>query len=189
MSATAARRATYEDVLNAPPDQIAQVIFGVLHTMPRPAFPHAQVSAAIGTFVVGPFRFGIGGPGGWLILHEPELHLGPEPDILVPDFAGWRLDRGKVPDLHAAWTTLAPDWMCEILSPSTHKIDRGDKMEIYLREQVGHVWLIDPIEHSLEVYRHGGNIWGRASIHHGQARVRAEPFDAIEIDLTPFWVP
>lgn len=189
MSAPAVRRATYEDVLRAPPNHITQVIFGVLHSMPRPAIPHARASSVLGALVQFPFGLGIGGPGGWLILDEPELHLGPEPDILVPDLAGWRLDRGQTPDQHAAWTTIAPDWVCEILSPSTHKIDRADKMDIYLREQVSHVWLMDPVEKLLEVYRHGGNSWDRLAIHHGNTRVRAEPFHELEIDLTPLWVP
>lgn len=187
MSASAARRATYEDVLRAPPNHIAQVIFGVLHTMPRPAFPHARASSILGSLIQHPFGLGIGGPGGWLIMDEPELHL--DTDIVVPDLAGWRLDRGVLPDPRSAWTSTAPDWICEILSTSTAKIDRNDKMEIYLREHVGHLWLVDPLERSVEDYRHCNEFWGRVSIHHGNTRIRAEPFEALEIDLSPVWIP
>lgn len=185
-AAPAVRRATYEDVLNAPPNMIAQVVFGVLHTHPRPAIPHANVSSNLGGVLSSPFRFGEGGPGGWVLLYEPELHLGGEPDILVPDFAGWRRERmPHVP--RVAFIELAPDWVCEVLSPSTQKLDRADKMQVYLREQVRHVWLIDPLEQIVEVYRHGGDAWIRAAIHHGAGRVRIEPFDAVELDLAKFW--
>ncbi len=189
MTAPAVRRATYEDVLSAPPNHTAQVIFGVLHTMPRPAFPHARASSVLGALVTNSFGLGIGGPGGWLILDEPELHLGPEPDILVPDLAGWRLDRGELPDQTAPWTAVAPDWACDILSPSTKRLDRTDKMEVYLREKASHVWHIDPIEKSLEVFRHSGSFWGRLALHYGNTKVRAEPFGAAEIDLSLIWVP
>ncbi|MEZ4454217.1 MAG: Uma2 family endonuclease [Nannocystaceae bacterium] len=187
MNAPARRRATYEDVLAAPPGVVAEVLFGALHTHPRPALRHANASSNLGGLLFAPFRTGRGGPGGWVIHDEPELHLGSEPDIVVPDLAGWRRERLAELADDAAWTSIPPDWICEVLSPSTHAIDRAEKMEIYLRERVGHVWLVDPIARTLEVYRHGGDLWHRCAVHHDDAQVRAEPFDAIEFPLQLLW--
>ncbi len=121
------RKATYKDVLAAPPDMVAEVIAGTLHTRPRPAMRHARASSTIGIEVGGPFDRGRGGPGGWWIIDEPELHL--DEDIVVPDLAGWRRETmPEYPD--AAYCTVAPDWVCEILSPSTRRIDLGGKRDI-----------------------------------------------------------
>lgn len=178
----AARRATYQDVLDAPPHVIAQVAGGVLYTHPRPAMPHANVGSSLGVLLGAPFRFGKGGPGGWVLLYEPELHLGREPDILVPDIAGWRRERmPEVPS--AAYSTLAPDWLCEILSPSTERFDREIKLSIYLREQVRHLWLIDPLAQTLEAYAHAGRAWEPLAVHRGAGLVRVPPFDAVALDL------
>lgn len=183
---TAARRATYQDVLDAPPNLVAQVADGVLYTHPRPAIPHANVGASLNTLLGAPFRFGKGGPGGWLLLYEPELHLGREPDILVPDEAGWLRERMPAAP-KSPYITLAPDWLCEIVSPSTERFDREVKMPIYLREQVRHVWLIDPIKQALEVYLHCGRAWETLVVHRGPGLVRVPPFDAIELDLAELW--
>lgn len=187
MTAPARRRATYEDVLQAPPNVVAEVLFGVLHTQPRPALRHANASSHLGGLLFGPFRIGQGGPGGWVIYDEPELHLGGEPDIVVPDLAGWRRERlAELPE-DAAWTSIAPDWVCEVLSPSTQATDRAEKMEIYLRERVGHVWLVDPIVRTLEVYRLGEGVWQRVAVHRDDASARIEPFDAVELRLGLLW--
>jgi Uma2 family endonuclease len=144
MGDPAKKRATYDDVLNAPPTMVAEIIDGVLSTMPRPASSHAQAAMTLGEELGPPFKRGKGGPGGWVILTEPELHLGVEPDVLVPDLAGWRRERMPVmPEV--AFFTLAPDWVCEVLSPSTQRHDRHGKMPVYQRERVAHVWLVDPI--------------------------------------------
>ncbi len=187
MPAPAIRRATYQDVLDAPPNMIAEVIFGTLHTQPRPAFAHGDVTWNL-TVILGTwFRRGNGGPGGWLIYDEPELHLGAEPDIVVPDLAGWHRDRIHDLPVNAPWTAVAPDWVCEVLSPSTQATDRAEKMAIYLREQVSHVWLIEPVARILEIYRHNGSNWLRTAIHHGDAIVYAEPFEAFELQLSWLW--
>ncbi len=187
MTAPAHGRASYEDVLRAPPNMVAEVIYGVLHTQPRPTIRHASASSHLGVLLGAPFRFGTGGPGGWVILDEPELHLGSEPDILVPDLAGWKRERLADLPTEAAWTAIAPDWICEVLSPSTQAIDRADKMEIYLRERVGHAWLVDPIARTLEIYRHGDTVWQRVAVVRDDARVRAEPFDVFELQLGLLW--
>lgn len=165
---------------------MAEIVDGVLIVNPRPAFPHAAASSALGEELGGPFKRGRGGPGGWVLLDEPELHLGPEPDVLVPDLAGWRRERmAEMP--RGAFTTLAPDWVCEVLSPSTEAVDRGDKLPIYARELVRHAWLVDPLVRTLEVLRLEDGAWRIVGTWHDDAKVRAEPFDAIELELALLW--
>ncbi len=187
MSAVPARkRATYEDVLNAPAHLVAEVLDGTLYTHPRPATPHAIAGTALGEELGPPFKRGKNGPGGWMILFEPELHLGPEPDIIVPDLAGWR--REHLPAVpHAAYLTVAPDWACEVVSPSTEDVDRAEKMPIYARERVSHLWLVDPLLKTLEVFRLDGDSYRMVHAWRGSVSVRAEPFDAIELDLAILW--
>ena len=132
------------------------------------------------------FGLGQGGPGGWWILVEPELHLGRQ--VLVPDLAGWR--RERVPGLlerDDPFFDVAPDWVCEVLSPSTAELDRGRKAALYHQEGVSHSWLVDPRAHVLEVYRRGRRGWRLAARHTGEASVRAEPFDAEPLELGLLW--
>lgn len=164
---------------------VAELLFGVLHTHPRPAVPHARASSRLGSTLGGPFDVGRGGPGGWVLLDEPELHLGE--DVVVPDLAGWRRARMPKVPLDQASIALAPDWICEVLSPSTQGVDRADKMAIYARESVHHAWLMDPIARTLEVYRLEHDAWLRVTAHRDAAIVRLEPFEALEIDLSDFW--
>ena len=186
--ATAFRRpATYDDVLAAPAHLVAELIDGVLHTNPRPGAPHALAASHLGGELFGPFARGRGGPGGWIILDEPELHLGE--DIVVPDLAGWRRERMLVFPHDAAYFTLAPDWICEVLSASTAKVDRTDKLALYARESVRHVWLLDPIARTLEVFRLEAGRWLLLLSQADDAAVRAEPFDAIELSLASLWTP
>ena len=185
MTEPARKRATYEDVLAAPPNVVAEVLFGVLHTNPRPAVPHASAQGHFFRELSGPFDRGHGGPGGWIFLLEAELHLGE--DIVVPDIAGWRRERAAPLTQAGAFVTLAPDWICEVLSPSTEAIDRSDKMDIYARERVSHAWLVDPIDRLLEAYELTGSRWTRLGGWRGEARVRVEPFAAVELDLAGLW--
>lgn len=183
--ANAARKvATYQDVLNAPPDAVAELIHGVLHVMPRPASLHTRAASELGAELLFPFGRGRGGPGGWLILDEPELHL--DENVLVPDLAGWRRERmPELPD--AAFFTLRPDWVCEVLSPSTAKLDRSEKMPLYAEHGVQHLWLIDPIVRILEVFQLDGQTWRLLKVHSDDARVRAEPFEVHEFELSMLW--
>lgn len=168
-----------------PEHLIAEIVDGELITSPRPSVPHAHSGSALGVDLGGPFQFGRGGPGGWWILDEPELHLGS--DALVPDLAGWRRERLAVlPD--APFISIAPDWVCEILSPSTAGLDRVRKLRIYAREKISHAWLVDPAGRTLEVFRRQEDRWLLVSTHAGNELVRAEPFDAIEIDLRDLWL-
>ena len=180
----ARRKATYEDVLAAPEHLVAEVIDGELYTHPRPAAPHAEAASVLSMDIGSPFHRGRGGPGGWIILVEPELHL--DPNILVPDLAGWR--RERLPEVpKEAFMTLAPDWVCEVLSPGTALLDRRRKMPIYARERVPHLWLVDPIVRSLELYLLEGERYVHLGTFGENERVRAVPFDAIELELEALW--
>ena len=185
MADPARRRATYDDLLAVPSHVVAEIIDGELHTSPRPAARHARSASTLGMDLGAAFDRGRGGPGGWHILDEPELHLGA--DVLVPDLAGWRRTRmPEVPDVAAF--TLSPDWVCEVLSPSTGRLDRAGKLPVYARAEVGHAWLVDPLQKTLEVLRREGPSWLLVTTFAGDAMVRAEPFDAIELDLAALWL-
>jgi hypothetical protein len=178
------RLATYEDLLRVPVHLVAEIIGGRLVTHPRPAPRHLVASSSLGGELDGPFDKGRGGPGGWWILDEPELHLGP--DVLVPDLAGWR--RERMPSLPAtAWFELAPDWVCEVLSPSTASVDRAEKLPIYAEHGVAHAWLIDPDLRTLEAFENRGGKWLLLTTLKDQDQVSLPPFDAIAFDLSLLW--
>ena len=178
------RPATYQDVLDAPPHRVAQIVDGVLYTQPRPAMPHALASSRLGSELTGPFDRGRGGPGGWWIIDEPELHLGE--DILVPDLAGWRRERmPEYPD--AAYVTLPPDWVCEVLSPSTRRLDLQGKRPIYAREDVGHLWLIEPSDHTFEAFELREGRWVLTATAKDAEPVCVPPFDAVTFSLGDLW--
>ena len=176
-----------EGYRNAPETMVAEIIDGWLSLMPRPRLEHARSAGELHGELRGPFDRGRGGPGGWVILPEPELHLGPLPDVLVPDLAGWRRERLPEGFITGAFASVAPDWCCEVLSPSTEKVDRGRKLAIYHREGVGHVWLVSPTLRSVEVYRRADIGWLLVATFEGDAVVRAEPFDAVPLDLAGLW--
>ncbi len=176
--------ATYQDVLDAPEHLVAEVLAGTLYTHSRPAGPHAEAASVLGMDIGSAFHRGRGGPGGWIILDEPELHF--ELDILVPDLAGWHRDRlPAVPK--SAYFELAPNWVCEVLSPSTALMDRRNKLPIYAREQVPYVWLVDPRARSVEVFELAGEHYRCLAVHGEDEVVRLPPFDAIELELSALW--
>ena len=176
--------ATYADLEALPPHMVGEIIDGELIASPRPAMLHALAVSCLGIEVGGPFGRGKGGPGGWVILHEPELHIVEQ--ILVPDLAGWRRERmPEVPD--AAACDLPPDWICEVLSPATAKIDRVGKMRHYAAANVRHVWLVDPLATTLEIYRLDSEGWRLVETHAGDVMIRPEPFDAVELNLGSLW--
>jgi Uma2 family endonuclease len=184
MADPAKRQATYEDLLAVPWPLVAEILNGELVTHPRPAARHARAATVLGGRLSGPFDLGDGGPGGWVILDEPELHLGGH--VLVPDMAGWRRQRmPEMPDTAAF--DIVPDWICEILSPSTAAIDRADKMPIYASLGVSYAWLIDPSVRTLEAYRLAAGSYVALGQYRDEAVVRAEPFDAIELAIGPLW--
>ena len=179
-------RATYQDVLDAPPHRVAEIVDGRLYTQPRPASLHAKASSGLGGLISQTYEYGRGGPGGWWILFEPELHL--DEDILVPDLAGWR--RERMPEYPvAAYFTLPPDWVCEVLSPSTRKLDLGPKRAVYAREGVSYLWLVDPDVQSLEAFELRGNEWVLIDKLFDYASVSLPPFGAISFNLGDLWPP
>ena len=186
MSKVAHREATYEDLLQVADNLVAEIVGGELHTSPRPAPRHGRAELRLSSLLLRAFDDGDGGPGGWWIMAEPELHLGR--DVLVPDVGGWR--RERVPEFPEtpAWT-IAPDWVCEVTSPRTRGFDRVKKLPTYARHQVAYAWIVDPIEQSLEVFRLGGGIFGLIATHSGDELVRAEPFESVELPLASLWLP
>jgi Uma2 family endonuclease len=169
-------RATFADLASVPETMVGQLIDGELLTLPRPALPHAQTASNAGADINS--RFGRSQPpGGWWILDEPELRLGE--DALVPDLAGWKRSRLAVlPAL--PFLSLAPDWVLEVVSPSTASIDRVSKARIHAREGVQWLWFIDPLARTVEVNRLEQGRWLQLSTFSNGEHVRAEPFDAVE---------
>jgi len=184
MVKTAEKPATYADLLAVPDHLVAEIVGGRLHTSPRPAPRHARASSSLGVEIGSPYDKGRGGPGGWWILDEPELHLGS--DVFVPDLAGWRRERmPSLPD--TAWFELAPDWICEILSPSTERLDRAEKMPRYAAQGVAYLWLIDPDIRTLEAYELRDGNWLLLTVLDGDKPVSIAPFDATEFSLGALW--
>jgi Uma2 family endonuclease len=181
-------RARYADIEALAPNLVGEIIAGVLYAHARPAGPHTRAASQLGGELAGPFDRGRGGPGGWIILDEPELHFpnGVDQDVVVPDLAGWKRDRmPTIPS--AAFITLAPDWICEVVSASTEAIDRGEKMPVYSRVGVKWAWLVDPEIKTLEVFQLDREAWRVVKTFHGDVKVRAQPFDAIELELAALW--
>jgi Uma2 family endonuclease len=180
----ARRHATYEDLLAVPEPLVAEILFGKLVTHPRPAPRHALAAMRLGAILGGPFDLGINGPGGWVFLVEPELHLGEH--VAVPDLAGWRGER--LPDFpETAWIETPPDWVCEVLSPSTESYDRGDKRFIYAEAGVGHLWHIDPALRMLEVFELRDGKWLLLDVFRDDARVTTAPFAEFGFALDLLW--
>lgn len=184
MNQPARRLATYEDLLDLPEYLIGEILNGELHTQPRLAPRHALAASVIGGELVSPFHRGRGGPGGWWILFEPELHLGA--DILVPDLAGWR--RERLPSLPTeAWFDLAPDWVCEILSPDTERIDRVVKLPMYAARGVRWLWLVNPYLRTLEVFELREDRWLLVSAWQRDDTVQAPLFAEHGFSLGDLW--
>lgn len=176
--------ATLADLASVPENMVGELIGGELIATPRPANRHAFAATALIGELYSPFQRGRDGPGGWLLVVEPQLRLGDE--VFVPDVAGWRRERlPRVPD--AAQFTLVPDWACEILSKSTSRTDRMLKLPAYLREGVRFVWLVDPQLRAVEAFRNDGAQWVLAATQAGSVQVRLPPFEASELDLAALW--
>jgi Uma2 family endonuclease len=180
----AERAATYEDLLAVPDHLVAEILFGHLVTHPRPAPRHSGAASVLGALLIPPFQLGRAGPGGWIFLDEPELHLGEH--VVVPDIAGWRRERLSEPP-EAAWIDVAPDWICEVLSPSTEAYDRGEKRTIYAEAGVGHLWHVDPRPKMLEVFELRDRKWLLLDVFRDNADVAAPPFAAAAFSLGLLW--
>ncbi len=179
------RPAAYSDIEALPDNMVGEIIFGVLHSHPRPAPRHSRASSRLGGELDGPFDQGRGGPGGWIILDEPELHLGPH--VVVPDLAGWKRER-LTPFPETAFIETPPDWLCEVLSPSTQAIDRTDKLTVYAEFGVKHCWFVDPIARTLEVLALTGGKWMIEATFKDDDAVAASPFEVHTFGLDGLWV-
>jgi Uma2 family endonuclease len=178
-------RASYADIEALPPHILGELIRGRLYTHARPALRHLHGASRLNLLLGRHYAEEIGSNGGWWFLEEPELHL--LDDVVIPDLAGWRVERvPHLPDV--AYYTMPPDWVCEVLSPSTAMIDRTIKMPLYAKAGVSHLWLLDPALRTLEVFAREGARWLLLGVHAEDTRVRAEPFSAIELNLDVLWL-
>jgi Uma2 family endonuclease len=185
MSEPAKKRATYDDLLNIPKNMTGEIIDGELIVTPRPSRKHIYTASSLEGRLI-PYHFGGGGgPGGWIILMDPEISLGE--DILVPDLAGWREERFPESEEHN-WISVVPDWVCEILSPGSARIDKTEKMPLYAQHGISHLWLIDPLANTLDVFRLETGRWMVLGLFAEDDKVRTEPFPEIEIELAELWL-
>jgi Uma2 family endonuclease len=185
MAELARKNAVYEDLYTIPENMTGEIIDGDLYAHPRPARRHIYAASALGVRVSAPYQFGDGGgPGGWIILYEPEIGLGGS--ILVPDFAGWKRERYP-DDEGTSWISIAPDWVCEVISLSTARVDKVRKMPIYARNGVAYAWLVDPVLKTLDAFRLEAGRWMLLGSHGENDCVRVEPFQELELNLGDLW--
>ncbi|MDR3554585.1 MAG: Uma2 family endonuclease [Syntrophobacteraceae bacterium] len=187
MSELAKKMAAYDDLYDIPDNMVGEIIDGELIASPRPAPGHQHATTALSN-IIGPFydRLGRGGgPGGWVFLYEVEIKLGE--NILVPDLAGWKAERFPA-EVEHNWIPVAPDWICEFLSPSTLRTDKIKKMPVYARFEVAHAWLINPRDKTLDTYRLESGRWSLLASFVENDQVSAEPFPEIEISLADLWL-
>ena len=185
MTEASHKPATYADLEALPPHLVGEILFGSLVTHPRPAPRHGAAAISLSDELVGPFQKGRGGPGGWLFVPEPELHLGPH--VVVPDIAGWRRDRLHVNGMHEAYIEVPPDWACEVISPSTEKYDKGDKRRIYATYSVPHLWFVDPRSRTLEAFERQDKNWLLTHTFFDDEEVNAPPFTELKFSLGLLW--
>ncbi len=187
MNTAAVRQSSLYDELCALPEGVTgEIINGELHAMPRPSGRHGLAESALNVDLGGPFGFGRGGPGGWWIIPEPEIHFVLDKEVAVPDLGGWRRERmPAIPEGHRF--KVVPDWVCEILSPSTTKKDRILKLPFYAHYGVAYAWVVDPLAHTLEAFELRQGFWVLIATLADDAPVRVPPFDAIEFPLSDLW--
>lgn len=186
MSEAAKKKASYDDLFTLPENMTGEIIAGELIVTPRPSRKHAAAATLLASRVVPPYQFGEGGgPGGWIILVEPEIGLGE--NIVVPDLAGWKRERFPFQE-ESNWISVTPDWVCEILSPNTLRLDKVKKMPLYAQFGVGYIWLLDPVAMTLDAFKLEAQRWVLLGSYAEQDQVRLEPFPEIEINLGDLWL-
>jgi Uma2 family endonuclease len=179
----------YEQLKNLPEGLTGEILNGQLHAQPRPSAPHGRASAVLTSRIFDPYDQGRGGPGGWWIFVEPEVHFLRDREVVVPDLAGWR--RERLPMLPEDQRfEIVPDWVCEILSPSTASKDREIKLPLYARYGVPYAWLVDPKARTLEAFvLDEDGAWRDVGRFADTDRAAVPPFDAVTLDLGDLWPP
>lgn len=184
MNEQARKIATYDDLYSVPENMIGEIINGELIVSPRPSPEHSNAASSLGGALIPPYKFGKGGPGGWIILDEVEIKL--DEDTFVPDISGWKKERYFKPK-DQNWVSVTPDWVCEVLSPSSIRYDRIVKAKTYAKHQIPYFWIIDPFSETLEVLKNETGMWSIIGTYSNDDKVRAEPFQEVEIDLSGLW--
>lgn len=181
------KKATYADIQRLPDALRGEILAGELYVAPRPSPIHQKAMTKMTVQLGGHLGGNEGDERGWIFLTEPELHLNDE--VIVPDLAAWKAKRVTSQFYSQAWVSVTPDWICEIQSPSTARIDRITKRRIYLGLQIPYYWLVDPLAKTLEALKKNENHWIEVGFHGGDEKVRIEPFQDLEIELSTFWPP
>jgi Uma2 family endonuclease len=181
------RPTLYEQLERLPEGLTGEILNGQLYTQPRPSGPHGRASSMVADGIFGPYDRGRGGPGGWWIFIEPEVHFVRDREVAVPDLAGWRRERMPAPPQDHRFEVV-PDWVCEILSPSTASRDREVKMPLYAHYRVSYAWLVDPEARTLEAFRLEAGVWQEVGGFAGSDRAAVPPFDAVTLDLEGLWL-
>jgi Uma2 family endonuclease len=189
MESAATRGATWEDLLALSEDVRAEVLGGQLLTMPAPLPRHSRAQRSLGRVVGGPYDDddGIGGPGGWWIFVEVDVRFDPH-EIVRPDLSGWLRERLPDPG-EVRPIDVVPDWVCEVVSPSTASRDRVAKRALYARFGVPYYWLVDPEARAIEALRLVEGRWLELGVFGDGDRVCIEPFEAVEIDVSRLFLP
>lgn len=185
MGEPAKKPATYEDLYTLPENVTGEIVDGELFATPRPSSWHTHAASVLGIEVGPAYHLGRGGPGGWVILHETEILLGE--NLLVPDLAGWKRERFPGAPKEN-WISVSPDWVCEVLSPRTARLDKVRKMPVCARHAVPHLWLVDPAARTLDVFTLFDGKWLLGASFAEDDTVRAEPFAEIAFDLKNLWL-
>ena len=184
----AAKLARYEDLLRLDEDVRAEILGGSIVVMPSPRPRHSKPQRALGRFVGGPFDDddGFGGPGGWWIFIEVDIELGPH-DVVRPDLSGWR--RARLPEPDQRPIRVVPNWVCEVISPSTGARDRVTKRQLYARHGIERYWLVDPVARTLEALALRDGTWMDAGTFDETATARIAPFQEIELPVGRLFLP
>ena len=183
---TVLKQTIYEQLEALPERLTGEILNGQLHAEPRPSGRHLRVESTLGSKVHRCYDEGDGGPGGWWILVEPEVHLVRDIEVAVPDLGGWRRERmPALPDDHRF--EIVPDWVCEVLSPSTSSKDREIKMPIYAGHGVAYIWLGDPNRRTLEAYALDNGEWRQIAQAQDDQVISVPPFEALRLELVTLW--
>jgi Uma2 family endonuclease len=184
MSIDSKYKELYRQLTELPENKVGEIIGGELIVSPRPGGPHAIAASSLGIEIGAPYQKARGGPGGWWIIDEPEIHL--SDDVVVPDVAGWRKERmPQYPEDHRF--TVPPDWVCEVFSPSSHRLDRAKKLPLYAREGIAYVWLVDPRAKTLEAYLLEKGKWTLHGAYGEGDEAHMPPFEGISINIASLW--